>query len=187
MIIRKTGTCTLINLAQQIDYPGDNSIKEEDVISSTVPNSYRKIIFVRNPYSRIFSSYRHYSNETPFKPHVILVHRYKDFNEFIKDCVYSMSIYDIHFYTFKYYFEVEKGDIEIYRWEEIDNVLRNILKIKNIPHINPPKDDRVYKNMYNLKSKVIISKVYQWDLKKLNYRFNGYGPLPSISEVRKSY
>jgi hypothetical protein len=206
--IPKTGTSSFARLIFDIDFPHmlDKISKSVDPVGDNVKykntvweykrrtrkptqdtSEYDFIAFVRNPYDRVFSSYRHYRRFRKLWKTCPEI-RSMSFRRFLRSSLFKSFVKsDGHFLPMKYYIDRMDSRHKLYRFEMFEKELKNLLLSKgikiDIPNYNPPGDKRKYEDQYNDKSKSIIEKYYKWDLKNLNYTFDGYGDLPSISEL----
>ncbi len=151
---------------------------------SSIPDDYNIIMFVRNPFERVYSSFCHVA-----KPHRNkYLHRYLDrFNDFVSIYLAKSCIENHHFYPSLSLFTNILERTMVYRFEDFSSVLKDKLNIEEVPHIHYSDNKRKYQEVYNLKSKLIVSKLYEWDLKNLKYNFGGIsGELPSTGELINS-
>ena len=190
--IPKSGTSTIFYMMLQKERPRltktfskenifqlwDESIRYLDRTDKrNVPNNYRKIVFIRNPYSRVFSSFRYEKY-------------HETFNTFIVHNLNKNSS-GLMYLSFQQYLNHLTDDTEIFRFENFQIELEKILlsagmKNVEIPHINKPYNDDNYIMCYSKFAKMVVSHYYQWDLTNLNYTFDSYGETPSITELKRN-
>ncbi len=155
-----------------------------------LPSGYKCCMFVRNPYDRVFGSYKHHKYSS-YKNHsnIKLVSACDNFTMFVDTLLRRFSHSNPHFYSFKKHINLIHNDAKIYRFEDFEASMKEILNTEDItiPRLNSSLEMGSYKKAYNLKTRLIISDIYRDDLRSLNYDFDGYGSLPSLAEIRKSY
>ena len=188
--VAKCGSSTIKRLVVQYDYPGVCYKKEECKILyqwGEFPSNYRKIIFVRNQFSRILSSYFHFRTGIISDYHKSLYQSAKntDFETFLTNNIfYKEYFYDYHFKSMRHFLSRCNEDTEIYRFENFAEIMKNIMQVDEIPHVNGNMLNNEYKNYYNLRTKLMILEFYKWDMINLNYDFNGItGDLPTLKSL----
>jgi len=214
--VAKCGSSTIKELVLQYDYPDKcykNKVSEDyfykNIISRNeffshlnqveteeghkvryvwgeFPSNYRKIIFVRNQFPRILSSYFHFKKPTVSHGLHEAV-RDNDFETFLLNYIFSEKyFYDHHFKSMRYFLGRCHNGTEIYRFENFAETMKNIIQVDKIPHINDSGSSN-YKDAYSLKAKLIMLELYKWDMINLNYDFNGItGDLPTLASLKKS-
>ncbi|MHA1469194.1 MAG: sulfotransferase family 2 domain-containing protein [Candidatus Asgardarchaeia archaeon] len=204
--IHKTGTSSIYRLAFALDYPhllggipitSDPSHGHSEyrrIITEYKPEMRRKpkdtseyifIAFMRNPYDRVFSSYRYFLNWNKYP-----IVRTMKFGEFLKGELFRfLFVENPHFQSMKTSIDKMDKRYRLYRFEMFEKELGNILKERgidvHIPRCNLPVDTRGYKDQYGDDEKNIIKEFYKWDLDNLNYSFDSYGELPSVAELKQ--
>lgn len=206
--ISRTGTSTFAKLILEIDYPDIRLSSSSDPIADRVKRSntvwghkketrkriydsseYKYFICVRNPYDRVFSSYRQFRRHSSLGRKYPKIRKMK-FHKFIQSELFvKMLNSDKHFYSMCNYFSNfdHSRMIEIFRFENYEQGLKKILKSVGIdveiPNYNCNNNFKDYRTQYREEDKKIIEKFYEWDLEKLNYSFDSYGYLPTVNEL----
>ncbi len=195
LCIWKNGTITIHIIFKNLQHE-----YKENITRTTFPNNYRFIIFVRNPYSRIYSAYYDlkrrnldlFKNIT-FKEFICKDYISKSFRyRQVKKMIYkNFLIDDGEFAPQKTFLKHIPDHAELYRFEEYESNLRKILSDYNlenikIPHENKNYYKKNYKDSYTNLTKTIIKNQYKWDIKNLNYTFDSYGELPTIKELKNT-
>jgi len=178
----KAASTTIENIFNNLNREPSGSANN---IIETVPANYRTFVFVRNPYSRSFSSY---CNEVC--PQLEKRNIHVSFSDFtFRICKWKAEGV---FRTFHSLVRRLPDNTEIYRFEEFPTKMEEILHsigVKNyrIPHNNPTIQKFAgidYKTQYSKLAKAIIGYEYKWDITNLNYTFDSYGDLPTIKELK---
>jgi len=160
------------------------SIKQYSLIFSPEEfKAYFKFTFVRNPWDRLVSAYTFLKSgglhQVDRKWAEENISQFTNFEEFVLKWVNKENIYSFTHFIPQFEFITVNNKIavdEIYRFENFNedfNRLTKVLGVENkLKHLNKSKkrakDYRVY---YTDKTKVIIEKVYEEDIKILNYEF----------------
>jgi len=162
--------------------------KDTQNVTTSVPSNYKVFVFVRNPYSRIFSSYANLTYFEQLNKKVDI-----SFPDFV---VHGLEIPSWkqrpRYAQFRSIVQKLPDHTEIYRFEEFSEKMKEILESvglldRYIPHENKTIKEfreKDYKDAYDNKSKFMIKCNYHWDLKYLNYTFDSYGELPTIKELK---
>ena len=150
-----------------------------------VLKNYKKYMFIRNPYIRVFSSYKHLQEHYPLEPLFSM-----PFNKFVKKHLIKLEKYNHHFMSFKRIIN-HKQVLEYTKllyFEKFNKHIKDILKEKKIENFNKSNSKEIYKRYYNTKTKNIIQKIYKDDIKIFGYNFDGYveKELPFARELKNS-
>ena len=193
--VAKCGTCSLKDLALTYDYPeysytlnprADYIFShlhqvnfagiEVTCIAEDVPSDYRSILFVRNPFDRVASGYKHFVALQAGESHRLSTLMKKiTFKQMVLQYLYSISCVDHHFFSIIKVIRKCLENTEIYRFENFGEEMKNILQIDNIPHLNKTSNNKEgYRGIYTLKTKLVVQDLYKWDFNNLGYNFNGY-------------
>jgi len=190
----RIGSTTLFKTICDINYGGhvqrDKRIEmcREHIVESP-PSDYKKYAFVRNPYSRVYSTFI-------FQCAIRRSSNPMSFHEFIKKYVINSKKLRKHklLMPFKNILKLLPEDTKLCRFENFSPELKSILdeneiKYEEIIHSNKSRlnsySKNSYENDYRNEEKFIIRCVYQWDLEKLNYTFDSYGDLPLVRYLKK--
>ena len=146
------------------------------IYSETCPESYKAICFVRNPFSRVYSSFKHFMRHGAKR---WKLGKHKDFLSFVKYRVREIN--DWHFLPMSHFIKYVPSHTQVFRFEEYEKSFENI-GIK-IPHEN--RSNTVYEKEYNEESIKVIKDYYGWDLDNLDYSFSSYGDLLIAKELKK--
>jgi len=159
--------------------------KDMTRVSDSPTKDYRVILFVRNPYDRIFSWYKNiiYKQQLMIGRDISLVDSLASSGDTIDWYVNK---------TIKSIMHRMPAHTELYRFEEYDISMRKILDsigLEDAPvaHLNPSSGlfkNLDYKIEYDEESKFLIRCKHKWDLKNLNYTFDSYGELPTMGELK---
>jgi len=149
-------------------------------LKKNIPINYKKFIFVRNPFIRVFSSYNHFVKHNYFTKKI-------SFKDFVIYYLKEYEQFDRHFISAKRLFEHEYvlKDIQVLHFEKFEYHLKKIIKYNYIINLNKSDSVLHYKNAYDGATKKVIEDLYFWDIKKLGYTFNSFidKELPTIEEL----
>lgn len=143
--------------------------------------NYYVAAFVRNPYSKVFSSFRHGNHMGWIKTN--------SFSQFVKDYLPRIEK-NSHFHSAQIIIQKLPINTHLFRFEEFLSSLKIIfqekmkIKLPEVPHLHPPTDNRNYRDQYSQLVKLKVAEIYKWDLSALNYEFDSYGELPDIKELK---
>jgi len=183
VLVPKTGFTSMLKTILNEEYsdaPLDLKDKEiwdycsspevyDKVYNETCPENYRSICFVRNPFSRVYSSFKHFMKYGAKRRKL---KGYNEFNSFVKNRLPEIT--DWHFLPMKYFIDYSPSNTEIYRFEEFEQSMKDVFKevdstIK-IPHENNSYIPD-YHEEYSQGSIEIVKSIYEWDIKKFNYSY----------------
>tara|TARA_Y100001972_G_scaffold124261_1_gene173058 strand:- start:1739 stop:2377 length:639 start_codon:yes stop_codon:yes gene_type:complete len=141
---------------------------------------YFKITCVRNPYDRMASEYFHLKRKSPYHPILGNVGT-MSFNHFVENIQQNFQHlldfnkspredYNIHFLPQVNFLKIDGkiDDFKIFRFEKFYEVEKYFSKKIHL-NKNTLKNNKEYRNMYDQKSKAIISNLYREDFEFLNY------------------
>ena len=139
--------------------------------------SYFKFVFVRNPYDRMVSNWKMFSN-TPFaidkiKSYSIdLVKNIEKIN--FKDFLKMTLKLNNHHWDEQYYFIRSKPDF-IGRFENLQEDFNKLCELTNLPKKELPYKNATqhssYENYYDDETRAIVAKKYAKDIRTFNYKF----------------
>jgi len=213
--VAKAGSSTLKDIAVDTCYPECKDLKDRYGVhlymqhgfkypfnptitdcAEEIKDEYKFYMFVRNQYSRIYSSFIHYLVEAgPYADRhqpCIYIKNVGTFDTLLNTtAIDEMNKVDIHFYSFRRILSAFPPDIDLTfcHFENFEKELRNIFNNvgcdAHIPHKNPKKNKIEYTEAYNMKLKLRFLDIYRWDMTHFNYTFDSYGPLPTYEEIYK--
>ena len=131
-------------------------------------DEYFKFSFVRNPWARVVSYWAYQFSEQNFEDFCINSTD-KQYNYIKKD---TKKVLNKHG---KYYYENEIGVDFVGKVENLSEDLKSVCNTIGIPkpkiHHSNKSDHKHYTEYYNEKTKEIIAKNYEVDIKHFNYEF----------------
>lgn len=145
-------------------------------------DKYTKFAFIRNPFDRLFSSYRYsfIQHKRHSTTSVAFVTKYNTFEDFVLNWVSVENIKNHYFFKPQVdYLCDENGRLIIDfvgRFEtlyEDYKIISNILSSsKELIKSNSSGEELIYKNFYSCNMIEIVNSVYYDDLELFNYKFN---------------
>ncbi len=141
--------------------------------------NYTKFAVVRNPWDRVASAYKYFKQGGNQKGDLVYkeyVDSFTGFNDFVKNGLENLKNTNIQMLLPQTFFICHYDTIVVdylLRFEHLSEDLRKIDVLKNIElkKINASSEER-YIDLYNEDSKNIVSRLYAYDIHKLEYNFS---------------
>ncbi|WP_425392308.1 sulfotransferase family 2 domain-containing protein [Ekhidna sp.] len=157
--------------------PWHYSASELKMINKKKFLSYPKVGFVRNPFSRLLSTY-HYAfqwiKQNP-KTSVAFVTNYSDFEAFINRGLTSEIVKNHYFFWSYTRYLSENGKMCMDKIGRFENLKRDFKDIfgeeMHLPELNRSKSSLNYKDFYDANMIVKVKDLYKDDLISFNYDF----------------
>jgi hypothetical protein len=134
--------------------------------------------FVRNPYTRLLSSFIEFTTERGHFPWSSELLKFKNFEDFSLNFNNTEIKNDIHFIPLSEQIKCnEKINLIICRFENLNEEFTKIANIINIPqnintHWRKTNYEEInYKKYYNMETQTLIGNFYKNDLDLFNYTF----------------
>lgn len=174
----KTGTTTIAKMIledEYPEYPGNlssmdtwkwcNSNIANKIYNGKYVKDYKVYCFVRNPFSRVYASFRHFIRNRHGKRIV----QHLDFNDFVKYRLKEM-MGDKHFMPMRNYINRVPVPMEILRFENLNEELKRIFG-REPCHENRKSDKADYHEVYSDESVKIVGELYKWDIDTFGYQY----------------
>jgi len=179
MHVSKTGSTTIAKMIIDEEYP-TKELHDMDiwkycktlkpgVFSDKYIDGYKVYCFVRNPFSRVYASFRHYMRGGEWSIEGKRLKGYTQFNDFVKNHLSAIMVRDRHFQSMQHFIGLTPKHGEIVKFENFNNEMERIWGSK-ICHENA-KPEVDYRSKYNSESIDIVKRLYQWDIETLGYEF----------------
>ena len=157
--------------------------KYSTIYSRKEIESYFKFTAIRNPWDRVVSAYHYLAlgakTDEDKKWFDENISKYGDFKSFIKGWLKKENIFKYYHFQPQYYYILnshKKLKINYFIFfENLENDLRNIYDLigekSKIEHLNK-SNHHDYKQYYDEETKLIVSSVYEEDIRLLGYNFD---------------
>ena len=158
--VPKAGSSTLKYIARY---------ESRDIHEKFCPSDYECFCFVRNPFSRVYSSFRRFAIDLPPNRQAWKrqLQGHLEFIPFVKNRL--ESIRDWHFWSMKRFIVRASPDVRIYKFENFAESMKEILGHEVIHENMSSKPN--YHQVYNDECVEIVSRLYKWDIDNLDYSF----------------
>jgi len=179
MHVSKVGSTTIAKMIIDEEYPTTKDLHDMSIwrycktlkpgiFSDVYIDGYKVYCFVRNPFSRVYASFRHFMRGGPNSRLGRKMNGHTEFNDFVKNRL-SGIMNNRHFLPMKHFIELAPGSAEIVRYENFNKEMGRIWG-SDVCHENA-KPEVDYRRKYNNESVDIVKRLYRWDIENLGYEF----------------